>query len=181
MTEGIELSDLLPVKVKRIVTYVHQMNAMNKRNVFRIAAVTVPIAGLVLFGAATVSAHGMFGSNATPDETASRQQTMFQNKASILGLSIDDVKNAWAKGQTVAQLAAAHGITADQLQQKLRDARAVEQKTRLQALVDKGVITQAQADQRTQFMQTNLSTQNGKSGRRGHGGMGMGMRGGFGL
>jgi len=49
----------------------------------------------------------------------------------------------------------------------MKDARAQQLKAQMQALVDKGVITQAQADQRLQWMQN--KTQNTK----GHGFRGM--------
>ena len=124
-------------------------------------------------GIASAQGFGMFGfNNLTPDEIATRQQTKFQNEAQVLGISVDDVKNGWAKGENLSQIAQDHGITQDQLQQKMKDIRTQELKTRLQTLVDKGVITQAQADQRLNFM--NTQTQNGM------GMMGRGHRIGFG-
>jgi hypothetical protein len=146
---------------------------MSKTTLF--AYTLLPVAGFGLLGASIASAHGLFGTTLTPDQIATRQQTMFQNEATLLGLSIDDVKSAWAQGKTLQQLATDHGITADQLQQKMKDARAAQLKTKLQTLVDKGIITQAQADQRLQFLQN--AAQNMKGGH-----MGMrGFRGGFGL
>ncbi len=129
------------------------------KNRIRFAAYTViPILGLSLFGVGVASAHGFFGfgnSNANPDQFVSSQTTMFQNEASMLGISVDDVKNGWAQGKSLVQIAEDHGITKDQLQQKMKDAMLQQTKSRLQALVDKGVVTQSQADQRLKFLENN--------------------------
>ena len=132
-----------------------------------VALIAIPVLGLGILGASLASAHGMMGgfgwfggSTATPDQIATRQQTMFQNEANMLGVSVSDVTNAWAQGQTLQQLATAKGITAAQLQQKMKDYRLQQLKTQLQALVDKGVITQAQSDQRLNFMQSKASSMN---------------------
>lgn len=132
-----------------------------------------PLLGLGLLGANLASAHGFgFGmSNLTPDQIAQNQQTRFQNEANLLGVSVDEVKAAWASGKTLEQLASEKGISQTQLRAKIQAERVTEMKARLQTLVDKGVITQAQADSRLQFMQSNI----GKFGR------GMGMHRGFGL
>lgn len=147
---------------------------MNKKY---IAYVVAPVLGLALLAAATASAHGFFGfggSNLTPDEIAQKRQTQFQGAANLLGLSVDDVKAAWAKGESLQQLAQDHGISQDQLKQKMLDAGNQQTQQRLQVLVDKGVITQAQADSRLQFMQQ--LAQNGKGGH-----LGRGFRGGWGF
>lgn len=136
--------------------------------------------GLSLLGVGIASAHGFsfgwFGtsSNLTPDQIATNQQTMFQNEATILGISIDDVKNAWAEGTSLQQLIKDKGIDQTQVQQRIKDAQIQQLKTQLQVLVDKGVITQAQSDKRLKLMQDKL--QNTKV--KGHKGMmGWGMRG----
>jgi major membrane immunogen (membrane-anchored lipoprotein) len=125
----------------------------------------LPVLGLALLvGPASTSAMGFgwfggFGKSDT-DAMATRMQNMFQNEAKILGINVDDVKNCWAQGKNIWQCAQDHGITKEQLQQKMKDARAQQLKAQMQALVDKGVITQAQADQRLQWMQN--KTQNAK-------------------
>ncbi len=139
---------------------------------------TLGLAGVLLANVA--SAHGFFGGfgfgNATPDQIATQQQTMFQNQAAILGLGIDDVKNAWAEGKTMKQLMDEKGITQDQVQARMKDARLAQLKSQLQTLVDKGIITQAQSDKRLAAMQNQI--QNGMG--RGHKGM-MGFGHGFGF
>lgn len=126
--------------------------------------------GVGLFTVNIASAHGWFSGFGTlsADEIASRQQERFQHEADILGISVDEVKNAWAQGKSLWELAEEKGITQEQIQQRMKDAFTQQMKTHMQTLVDQGVITQAQADARLQFMQNNA--QNGKRM------MGMGMR-----
>ena len=121
---------------------------------------TLTALGLGILGVGTASAHGFFGMNLTPDQIASRQQEQFQKEATLLGISVEDVKNAWAQGKNLQKIADEHGITADQLAQKMKDARTAALKAQLQALVDKGIITQAQMNQRLTFLQ-NLPNKKG--------------------
>ncbi len=74
------------------------------------------------------SANGFFGmfGNLTPDQIATNQQTMFQKQAAILGINIEDIKNAWAEGKTIKTLAEEKGITQEQLQTKIKDLRLQE-------------------------------------------------------
>lgn len=95
-----------------------------------------------------------------PDAIASRMQTMFQTQANLLGINIDQLKNCWAQGKSIRQCAQDQGITQEQLQQKMKDARLAQLKSQMQTLVDKGVITQAQADQRLQWMQSKIQNCN---------------------
>lgn len=137
------------------------------------------IAGVALAAASgsAVFAHGRgfgLGSSATPEEIAQQQTERFQEQASLLDISVDDVKNAWAEGQTLEELANAKGITDEQLQEKMQVARQIEMAARLKTLVEKGVITQAQADQRAKVMEERMASGEGMG--KGMGGMrGMGM------
>jgi len=139
---------------------------MKKNTLLAYAA--LPVLGLVLFGTQAVSAHGLFGwgfggKTLTPDEIASRQQTQFQQEAQILGLSVDQIKNAWANGTSIQQLMQDNNISQTDVQKRMQDQRTQQLKTTLQTLVDKGVITQTQADLRLQTMQTRMQdAQNGK-------------------
>jgi hypothetical protein len=101
--------------------------------------------------------------DSSPAEIAARQQAAFQNEADILGIGVDAVKNFWAQGLTLQQMARQQGISDTDLQTKLRDARVKRTQADLQALVSQGVITQAQADSRQQAMQNKMNSmmQNG--------------------
>jgi hypothetical protein len=149
---------------------------MKKRTLILGALPVLGLLAAVGFSASAAMAHGPgfdFGRSATPDEIASRQTQMFQREADLLGLTVDEVKDAWADGKTMKQLMAEKGITQDQIQAKLKAQRDVQMKTQLQGLVEKGIITQAQADKRLVAM--------GKTPDQGRGrGLGIGMRMGMG-
>jgi hypothetical protein len=125
---------------------------------------------IIGFGAAGIglaSAHGLelgFGErNLTADQIAERQTEMFQKEADILGISVEEVKSAWAEGKNMRQIAEKKGLT-EQLAEKMKSEREAQMKNRLQTLIDKGVITQAQADQRIKTINENASNpQNGQN------------------
>lgn len=132
------------------------------KNKILIAGVSLAGAAVMLGGVALVSAHGIggfgFGApNISPTEWASNQATAFQNEASALGLSPDTIKNGWAAGKSLREIATENGISESDLQTKMHAVRQAEMKARLQALVANGTITQAQMDQRLQFMETQQS------------------------
>lgn len=162
------------------------MNMKNKYN----KALIISFLSLFGFGilfVGTASARGMFGGwgmgmmNFSADDFVARHQTMFQNEATLLGISVEEVKGAWAQGKNFWELAKEKGITEEQLQQKIRDNQLQQLKTQLKALVDKGVITQAQADQRLQVIQNQQQSKIGKGGRGLGMGIGMGRHMGFGF
>lgn len=150
---------------------------MTKKTILKNAL--IPSIGLALLTISSASAmsfgHMNFNSTATPDEIAVQQTTMFQNHATMLGLSVDEVKTAWASGKDLKTLAKEKGISLDTVKQKMDATRLTNQKTMLSTLVTKGVITQAQADQRLAVMST--KTAKGGTGEGKHGGRGFGMMG----
>jgi hypothetical protein len=74
--------------------------------------------------------------------------------AKILGITVDQLRTAQESGQTLAQIAAAHGVSKADLVSKLVAAA----KTQLAADVKAGRLTQAQAD----AISANLSTRIGE-------------------
>lgn len=123
--------------------------------------------GLLGSGVAYAQGWGMW-QNISSEDMATRQQAMFEQKAEILGVSVDQVKNAWAEGKTIREIANELGLTDEQLQAKMMVARQAQIQNRLQTLVSQGVITQDQANKRLTY--TNEQIQNG----RGHFGEGLG-------
>lgn len=122
----------------------------------RLKYLVLPLMGFALLAAGTVSAHGlMFGSSATPEEAAARQTQAFHNQAGLLGISVEEMKNYWAKGMTLPEIAKEKGISEQQLQEKIKEQMKARHKDHLSQLVQQGVITQAQADQRLQFVEKN--------------------------
>lgn len=124
----------------------------------------------VLGSAGLAQAHGMFGvgANITPEELATRQQAMFAGQAALLGLSADQIKAGWAQGQNLTEIAKANNISQADLEKKLVAKREADMAGQLKALVDKGIITQAQADSRSKFMAT-MASKKGFSRGFGHG------------
>ncbi len=126
-----------------------------------------------LLGTSLVSAHGLFGgvgNSLTPDQIATRQQNAFTEEATVLGISVDEVKAEWAQGKTFKQIITDKNLNQNDIQARMQAARQAQMKTQLQTLVDKGIITQAQANARLAFMTSKLAS--GK----GHRGMGMRFR-----
>ncbi len=112
-----------------------------------------------LVGANLVLAHGGVGwmGGFDPEKFAEKQQTMFQSQAEMLGIDINKVKNYWAEGKSLKEIMAAENITAEQFQEKMKQAREEDMKAQLQALVSKGIITQAQADARLKVMEEKIA------------------------
>lgn len=136
----------------------------------------LPTMALALIGAGVASAHGFFWGNIQDPQAFAQSQTqMFQKQADLLGISVDELKNDWAQGKTFQQIAQEKGITQDQLKTKMQDLMKQKMKDDLQVLVQQGVITQAQADQRLQYLQNR--PQDGNRGR----GMMRGFHHGWGL
>jgi hypothetical protein len=133
----------------------------------------VPALSLLLLGAGTASAHGWFTTNATPQEVATRATQMFEKQAALLGIGVDEYKQAWAEGKSFQEIAESKGITQEQLKQKMQEQKLQQMKDHLNTLVNQGIITQAQADARLNAVQNNL--QNSKTGK------GFGRHMGFGM
>lgn len=147
-----------------------------------LAYAILPVLALVLIGATTAEAHGFreglggvigwFGLPANPlpaEQTAQIQQQMFESKAQILGISVDEVKAAWAQGKSPKEVIEEKGLNQKEIQARAREAVKQRMAEHLQILVQQGVITQAQAEARLEFLQDRL-----ESGM-GHMGMKMGM------
>ncbi len=148
---------------------------MKKHTLLAYAA--LPIMGLGLLGVAgTASAQGlgsgMMGARLAPEEVVTRHQEMFQKQADLLGVSVDEVKTAWALGKSMQTLAKEKGISEVTLTAKLEAERKAIISAQLQTLVSKGVITQGQADARMKFVESLPKGGKGMHGRHHHGGFG---------
>ena len=85
---------------------------------------------------------GPFGGHRGPGGLGGVIGTGLDTVATTLGITSDEVKTALESGQTLADLAVAHGKTA----QDVIDAIVAEAKTHLDTAVTDGKLTQAQAD-----------------------------------
>lgn len=118
-------------------------------------ALIVPVVVLAAAGASIASAHGWF-MQLSPEDVALHHEQMFTQKAELLGVSVEEVKNAWAQGKTLAELAREKGISEEQLKERMHSAHKAKMQQHLKALVDQGVITQTQADQRLAVMEERM-------------------------
>jgi len=145
---------------------------MDKKYIFY---AIIPALTFVVLGAGIASANGMFGGfgNPLPEDIAQKQETMFEKKADFLGISLEEMKDFWAEGKTVQEIAEEQGISLEEMQTKMREAKEEALQSRMQVMVDNGVISQEQADERLEFMQNRF--ENREMGER----MGEGAREGF--
>lgn len=141
------------------------------------AYIILPVLGLSIVGANVVLAKGWFSGEST-EEFVTRQKAMFENQAEMLGMNVEDFKAKWAEGKSFSEIAKEQGLSEADLQTKMQEARKAQMQERLKALVDNGVITQAQADQRLQLMETKMENGKGVFGP-GGGKFGHGQRGDF--
>ncbi|MBS3903086.1 MAG: hypothetical protein KGZ30_04605 [Anaplasmataceae bacterium] len=113
----------------------------------------LPFLAFGLVGVGAASAHGLMMTNLTPDEIAAHQQKMLETHANFFGISIDQMKAYWAEGKTLKEVANIQGMSDDELRAKMAENHKARLKEHLSLLVQKGVITQAQADQRLLVME----------------------------
>lgn len=99
------------------------------------------------------------------EERATMQATMFEEQAKLLGITVDEVKEAWSKGQSFMELAKAKGISEETLKAKMKVQAEARMQTELSNLVSKGVITQVQADARLTFMKDKITKMGDKAGK----------------
>lgn len=132
---------------------------MNKKKVLGYSVSALALAMLLSAGSASAFGGGMggFNKNLTPDQIATNHSTMFAEQAALIGVTVDEVKDAWAKGISFVELAKSKGITEEALKAKMKIAHTTKMKENLQSLVTKGVITQAQADTRLATMEKKMA------------------------
>lgn len=102
------------------------------------------------FGEGRGPGMGMMGMGSSTNLGLKNDSRMLEDKAAILGITVDDLKTRLDAGKTVEQIATDLGISADTLKTKMeeqRAARLAEMKAKLVQEVTDGKITQAQADQ----------------------------------
>src|SRR3989338_1469983 len=95
----------------------HVFSTMSKRAAMY-AAVPAVVLGLAFAPAAFAHGFGAFGMR-NPEEAAQLQARVFQQHAAALGLSVDVLKEGWADGKSIREIAVAHGLTDAQVQERL--------------------------------------------------------------
>ncbi len=96
------------------------------------------------------------------DDWTQRMEKMFENWANLLQISLEKIKNYWAEGKTMKEIMEAENISQEEVQKRMKEMRLEGLKNQLQKLVEKGIITQEQADKRLKFYQSQLEKLEGK-------------------
>lgn len=118
---------------------------------------------------ATLAVSGAFVASAhMGPELDANLSARFENEAKILGMTTEEVKNAWAEGKSIFDLAAEKGISTTTINAKMTEARDLEIKTKMNALVASGVLTEAQADKRIATMKKLGESKAAKKGSKHH-------------
>jgi hypothetical protein len=108
---------------------------------------------LVMAGANSALARGWFWneSNLDPEELANKHQEIFLEKANLLGITPEEMKEYWAQGQGLREIASEIGLNSEDLWAKMQEKRENQMKERINVLVEKGIISQEQAEKRLSF------------------------------
>ncbi|MCK5044872.1 hypothetical protein KAR26_04070 [Candidatus Parcubacteria bacterium] len=86
------------------------------------------------------------------DEKMARMEThhanMFEERASVLGLSAEELKAELAEDKTCPEIAGEQGIDPEELRQQMGELKLEHLQNRLDQMVTDGKITQEQADEK---------------------------------
>ena len=126
------------------------------------------IAGVVYFSSNKSTAYAATAKRGN-GQGIGRQQ-MLTEKAKIFKMSETDLQSELNKGKTFNQIAIEKGVDLN----TMHDQMEAFQKTRLQALVDQGVITKVQMQERLDFMEQRQANCGNNIPFNGRGGFGMG-------
>lgn len=139
---------------------------MNKKAILIIPSLAIAI----VLTAGTVQAFEGFGlghKNIDPVTAAQNFENRLSDDASLLGITLEEMKSNWAQGKNIQDIAKEKGITQEQLKEKMKAQRQAEQKEWLQTLVSQGKITQGQADSRLKAMQDKATLMKNKKAHKG--------------
>jgi hypothetical protein len=143
-----------------------------------LGALAFTIVGGNIASARGFGGSGFFTKEIAPEEIATHQNELFTHEAELLGVSVDIIKEGWADGKSLPDIAEEQGVSEETLKERMRAKHEEQMKAHIQALVDQGVVTQEQADRRLQTMQNNANAGGRIMLRRGFG-EGMKLQGGF--
>ncbi len=126
---------------------IRERNPLNKS--LLVGLVSVASAGVLLFaGSTSAYAYSMGNGNGNGQGVGYTQ--MLTEKARILKTSVADLTAKLASGKSFYQIATEKGISTDSMHEQME----AFQKTRLQAEVKAGTITQAQMNERLEWMES---------------------------
>ena len=137
---------------------------MNKR--IRTGLISTALVAGSLFGASAVSAH--VDDTVTPDTAVEQPADREENRAGrqenradraqatadLLGIDAEELRTAYQEGQTLAQLADANGVDV----QMIIDAEVSAKTERINAAVEAGRLTAAEADEKLADLEAQVTT-----------------------
>lgn len=124
------------------------------------------LAGLIGVGSLTAYAAGNDWSLGLGKFDSSHWEQRLSSEASLLGITLDEMKSFWSQGKSVKEIAAEKGISETDLAAKMKAQRLETMKSELATLVSEGKLTQAQADTRLKVAESkNLDEIGGPGGK----------------
>ena len=103
---------------------------------------------------------GFVGANVasaiTPEQTAEKQNFMFEHKAEVFGISVEQAKEYWAEKGSMWKMTAEMGIDKAEMRERIKENREARMQEHMQAMIDDGVMTQEQVDQRLQEIEARV-------------------------
>lgn len=122
---------------------------------------------LVTVGASSVLAKGWFNGkkDIDPERIMVKKEEMFKAKADLLGISIEQLKEYWSEGKNIGEIAAEMDISEEELRSKIQESHKAKMTEHLNLLVERGRITQEQADTKFTYMQERMDNCDGHVGK----------------
>lgn len=110
----------------------------------------LPVLLVSVLALSFVSAHGWFGMS--KGDGAEHKGMMFEQKAEFLGMSVEEMKDMWTEGKNFHEMKEESGFVKGEFKMHMKEGMEERMAEHLQSLVDDGVITQEQADEKSQIM-----------------------------
>lgn len=86
--------------------------------------------------------------NVDPETYSQQLQNKFEYWSKVSGIDVNKIKNYWAQGKSFREMLALEKVDFNKVQEKVREYKLDQLKKNIQELVEKGIITQEQANQR---------------------------------
>lgn len=118
----------------------------------------LPVLLVSVLALSFVSAHGWFG---MLEDGTEHKGMMFEQKAALLGMSIEEMKDMWTEGKNFHEMKEESGFVKGEFKMHMKEGMEERMAEHLQSLIDQGLITQEQADQKSEFMEEGMGFKKG--------------------
>jgi len=122
---------------------------------------------LITVGVSSALAQGWFNGkkDIDPERIMVKKEEMFKAKADLLGISIEQLKEYWSEGKNIGEIAVEMDISEEELRSKIQESHKAKMTEHLNLLVERGRITQEQADTKFTYMQERMDNCDGHVGK----------------